>query len=297
MKVSNRLKESHGVSTFRKFFEKFGGACPYRGTLNCIKIRATNEMPNYFNGGRQAPALRRNCIAFLATKKDGMQSVCSKDRPRSRATRAPAGFDSVPPVSFLSDTSYRAMARYEPSRTAKRHRAKRRWNLGRDSAQDDAGGIRLTICRIISTAAPRHRPTTHLYHMPCNERNAALFRRAINDRPYRGEGMSHRNRPSAAINRRRAVGRGAFALANMCPAVFPNDMLRRDGGRSPASRTASHVAPTENPQIASNSVQRMKCGGVSTAAPRHRPTIFALNRIQCRAKTDGYNIRPYRDKI
>ena len=110
-------------------------ACPYRGTLNCIKIRATNEMPNYFNGGRQAPALRRNCIAFLATKKDGyairpfkrppeiprvarpfgvrlgsyramaryevsLRMTRAISRPRSRALRAPAGFDSVPPVSF-----------------------------------------------------------------------------------------------------------------------------------------------------------------------------------------------------
>ena len=38
------------------------------------------------------------------------------------------------------------------------------------------------------------------------ERYTASFRRAINDRPYRGEGMSHRNRPSAAINRRIPVG-------------------------------------------------------------------------------------------
>ena len=74
-------------------------------------------------------------------KKDGYTIRPFKRRPRSRALRAPSGFDSVPPVSFLSDTSYRATARNEPSRTAMRHRAKRRWNLGRDSAQNDTGGF------------------------------------------------------------------------------------------------------------------------------------------------------------
>ena len=129
---------------------------------NCILVRATNETPWRFNTSstasrskhakdacfshrrrlslrrEQAPALRwQHQIASKSVqqKKTDMQSVRSKGRPRSRALRAPSGFDSVPPVSFLSDTSYRATARNEPSRTAMRHRAKRRWNLGRDSAQ------------------------------------------------------------------------------------------------------------------------------------------------------------------
>ena len=84
-------------------------------------------------------AVALNRTKSAQQKRTDTGSVRSKGRPRSRASRAPSGFDSVPPVSFLSDTSFRATARNEPRRTAKRHRAKRRWNLGRDSAQDDAG--------------------------------------------------------------------------------------------------------------------------------------------------------------
>ena len=112
----------------------------------------------------------------------------SSYRPRSRALRAPSGFDFVPPVSFLSDTSYRATARNEPSRTAMRHRAKRRWNLGRDSAQDDTGGIRLTIRRIVSAAGVDMTPHTCRagpWSRRFPERYAVAVRRATTNLAYR----------------------------------------------------------------------------------------------------------------
>ena len=109
-----------------------------------------------------------------------------------------------------------------------------------------------------------YRGYVKLHPMPCNERNAAAFRR-------------------------RHQGTALRRICIICRAT--NDIPNCFNG-SPRAST-----PTENPQIVSNAVQRTKCGGVSTAAPRHRPTTFALNRIKFRAKTDGYNIRPYRDKI
>ena len=85
----------------------------------------------------------------------------------------------------------------------------------------------------VSAAAPRHRPTTHLYHMPCNERNAVSFRRAINDRPY---GESANRIRYRATNEMHRFGGGVdmpphTRRAGACSRRrFPNDTPHRFGG-------------------------------------------------------------------
>ena len=100
-------------------------------------------MPNCFGGGTQGPALRTvmsNFIKIRATKKNGYKIRPFKRPPEIPRVARPFGVRLRPARVILSDASCRAVTRHEASRTAKRHRAKRRWNLGRDSAQDDAGG-------------------------------------------------------------------------------------------------------------------------------------------------------------